>query len=174
MFVEGAGETFDSSEAEGAGVVELGTGGSDCPPQPALAKTKSAIDDPRDMAGRDARVVLDTSLTFDEALPHYGTRHGVLPSADAAVAVSSPLLWADALDLMLGRVAASGLDVSRLAAIAGSAQQHGSVYLMAGAAGFGALDSTRAPGSQIAPLLSRAVAPIWLDSLSESHQRSPD
>src|SRR5215210_1944917 len=84
--------------------------------------------------GQDARVVLESSLTFDDVLPQYGTRHGVLPSDDPAVAVSSPLMWADALDLMLGHVTASGLDLSRLAAIAGSAQQHGSVYLTAGAA----------------------------------------
>src|SRR6266498_3523630 len=94
--------------------------------------------------GLDARVVLETSLAFDEALPQYGTRHGVLPSDDSAIAVSSPLMWADALDLMLGRVASSGLDLSRLAAIAGSAQQHGSVYLTADAtAAFGALDAGR-------------------------------
>ena len=115
--------------------------------------------------GRDARVVLETSLAFDEALPQYGTRHGVLPSDDPAVAVSSPLMWADALDLMLGRVASGGLDLSRLAAISGSAQQHGSVYLSAGAtAAFSAMDPAQAPASQVEPLLSRPVAPIWMDS----------
>ena len=35
-------------------------------------------------------VVWETSLNFDEALPRYGTRHGVLPRPDPAVAVSSP------------------------------------------------------------------------------------
>lgn len=118
-----------------------------------------------EVEGHDARVVLDTSLAFDEALPAYGTRHGVLPSDDPTVAVSSPLMWADALDLMLGRVASSGLDLSRLAAMAGSAQQHGSVYLTAGAAAaFGALDPSQPPASQVAALLSRSVAPIWMDS----------
>jgi xylulokinase len=75
------------------------------------------------------QIVFQSSLSFDDTLPKYGTRHGVLPSADPSVAVSSPLMWAEALDVMLGRVAASGLDLSRLAAISGSAQQHGSVYL---------------------------------------------
>ena len=55
--------------------------------------------------GEAARVVLETSLAFDEAFPQYGTRHGVLPDTDLTVVVSSPLLWADALDLMLDRVA---------------------------------------------------------------------
>ena len=105
-----------------------------------------------DVEGDRRDVVFQSSLQFDAALPQYGTRHGVLPHDDPAIAQSSPAMWADALDLMLARVAASGLDLSRLAAISGSAQQHGSVYVGAGA--------TDCP-----PLtLSRAVAPIWMDS----------
>ena len=82
-----------------------------------------------DVEGDRREVVFQSSLPFDEALPQYGTRHGVLPHGDPSVAHSSPLMWADALDVMLGRDRASGLDLSRLAAISGSAQQHGSVYL---------------------------------------------
>ena len=111
------------------------------------------------------RVVFEDSIAFDAALPQYGTQHGVLPDPDPTVAASSPLLWADALDMMLSRIARSGLDVRRLTAIAGSAQQHGSVYLNAAAsAGLAALDPARPPAAQLAPLLSRPVAPIWMDS----------
>jgi len=53
------------------------------------------------------RVVLESSIAFDEAFPQYGTRHGVLPSDDAAMAVSPPLMWVDALELMMDRVAKS-------------------------------------------------------------------
>jgi xylulokinase len=114
---------------------------------------------------RSARVVLDTSIAFDEALPQYGTRHGVLPNDDPGIAQSSPAMWADALDLMLARLTASGLDLSRLAAISGSAQQHGSVYLGAGAAAaLATLHPGRSPGPQVAQVLSRPVAPIWMDS----------
>lgn len=95
-------------------------------------------------------IAFQSSLSFDEALPKFGTRHGVLPSADRSVAVSSPLMWAEALDVMLGRIAAAGLDLSRLAAMSGSAQQHGSVYLSG-------LDPA-------ALTLSRPVSPIWMDS----------
>ena len=109
-------------------------------------------------------VVFESSLHFDDALPQYGTRHGVLPQSDPAVAVSSPLLWADALDVMMARIAASGLDLRRLDAIAGSAQQHGSVYLNANAASvLAGLDPDRRPGAQLAAALSRLVAPIWMD-----------
>ena len=37
-------------------------------------------------SGGRHRVVLERSLAFDDALPHYGTRHGVLPAADPAIA----------------------------------------------------------------------------------------
>ena len=78
------------------------------------------------------RVLFQDSLAFDSALPHYGTDHGVLPRRAPAEALSSPLMWTEALDVMMARLVASGVDLSRLAAISGSAQQHGSVYLNAG------------------------------------------
>jgi xylulokinase len=118
-----------------------------------------------DVEGGRRRVAFESSLSFDQALPRYGTRHGVLPDDDPAIAVSSPLMWAEALDVMLARVAASGLELGRLTAIAGSAQQHGSVYLNARAAAMlSSLDPQRPVVDQIAAGLSRAVSPIWMDS----------
>ncbi len=93
-----------------------------------------------------ARVVWEHDLDYDTTFPEFGTIHGVLPNDDPLVKVSSPLMWVAALEAMMGQVAASGLDLPRLSAISGSAQQHGSVYLKA--------DGT----------LSRTVAPIWMDS----------
>lgn len=114
--------------------------------------------------GDARRIVFERSLEFDAELPAYGTRHGVLPSEDPRVAVSSPLMWAEALDLMMAEVAASGLDVSQLRAIAGSAQQHGSVYLnRRAAARLAALDAERPLTRQLDGIFARAVAPIWMD-----------
>jgi xylulokinase len=115
--------------------------------------------------GDRRRVAFESSLQFDEALPQYRTRHGVLPSEDPATAASPPLLWAEALDLMMARIAQSGLDLSRLAAISGSAQQHGSVYLNAQATStLTKLDPARPLIGQIGGIFSRQVAPIWMDS----------
>ena len=61
--------------------------------------------------GGEARVVLETSIAFDEVLPQYGTEHGVLPRVDPGLAVSSPVMWAEALDLMMARLAASDVDI---------------------------------------------------------------
>jgi xylulokinase len=118
-----------------------------------------------DVTGTTARVIFETSLAFDEALPQYGTQHGVLVSANPAIKHSSPQMWADALDMMFARLAASGIDMSSLAALSGSAQQHGSVYLSRdGAATWNHLDASQPPGEQITPLLSRPTSPIWMDS----------
>ena len=118
-----------------------------------------------DVEDGEARVVFDASLNFDESFPQYGTDHGVLPKTRPDEAFSSPLMWADALDAMLRRVADSGLDISRLAAVSGSAQQHGSVYLNGDAGRMLArLDPAQPLASQIAPILARRISPIWLDS----------
>jgi xylulokinase len=116
--------------------------------------------------GTRTDVVWQSSLSFDDDLPEYGTRHGVLPGADPRIARSSPRLWADALDRMLARVAATPqVDTRRLAAIAGSAQQHGSVYLNAAAGPrISALDARRALADQLAGIWSRDESPIWMDS----------
>lgn len=111
------------------------------------------------------RVVAQETLSFDSALPQYGTAHGVLPRPSPDVAVSSPVMWAEALEVMFGRLAAAGVDLARIAAISGSAQQHGSVYLNARAArGLEGFDPSRPIAAQVEPLLSRAVSPIWMDS----------
>lgn len=116
--------------------------------------------------GADARreVVFERSLDFDTELPAYGTRHGVLPSDDPRVAVSPPLMWADALERIIADVSRSGIDLSRLRSIAGSAQQHGSVYLNAEATDrLRTLDATRPLAGQLAGMFARPVAPIWMD-----------
>jgi xylulokinase len=113
----------------------------------------------------ERRVLFESSVVFDEAFPGYGTHHGVLPSADPATAVSPPLLWVDALELVMRGLSKSGLDLRRLSAISGSAQQHGSVYLNASAQSrLASLNPARPLAEQVAPMLARPVAPIWMDS----------
>ena len=115
--------------------------------------------------GDRRRVAFESSIAFDETFPQYGTRHGVLPSDDPTTATSPPLLWVEALELMMQRLQSSGLDLGQLAAISGSAQQHGSVYLNDRAANaLGRFDPGRSLAEQVKPILSREVAPIWMDS----------
>lgn len=110
--------------------------------------------------------IAEYALAFDADLPAYRTRHGVLRSADPAVVMSPPLLWVEALDRVMGHLAAAHPDaMRRLAAMAGSAQQHGSVYLSAdGLRRIGALDPALPLVEQFAGAFSRPLSPVWMDS----------
>ena len=90
-------------------------------------------------------VVFRDSLNFDDDLPGFQTRHGVLASPAPGVVHAPPLMWASALERMLARLAAQ-IDRPSLRAISGSAQQHGSVYCGS------------SPGE-----LTRPTAPTWMD-----------
>lgn len=116
--------------------------------------------------GDRRQVVAERSLRFDEDLPRYGTRNGVLPSDDPLVARSSPRMWAEALDRMLALLAEDGaFPLSELRAIAGSGQQHGSVYLSPEAEEIlTRLDPAQPFVEQLADLYARQNAPIWMDS----------
>lgn len=110
------------------------------------------------------QVVLERSINFEERLPQFGCRDGVLPSDDPAVAHADPLMWLAALDLLLGEIRASGFDLGRVQAISGAGQQHGSVYLQAAAAHVLAALDDRPLDEQLRPVLARKTSPIWMDS----------
>ena len=74
-------------------------------------------------------VVSSLSLNFDRQFPAYGTLGGVLPGrGDSTVVHGDPLLWAEALEGMMALLGREGV-LSRIRAVAVSAQQHGTVYL---------------------------------------------
>jgi xylulokinase len=118
------------------------------------------------------RIVFESSLNFDRDFPEYGTTGGVRRSDDGAV-FASPLMWADALDRMMARLArAAEIDLDNLRAIAGSAQQHGSVYLGRDAARvWQSLDPAQPLAPQLKPSLSRDIAPVWMDGTTASQCR---
>jgi xylulokinase len=119
-----------------------------------------------EIEGSRRRVAFTRSFPFDESFPHYGTTKGVLPHDGPRVATSSPLLWAEALDRFFGALRTeSALDLTRLRAVSGAAQQHGSVYCNATAAArLAALRWDTPLVEQVGGLLSRQDAPIWMDS----------
>lgn len=122
-----------------------------------LTATVIEVDD------RTRRVVFEAAIGFDSAFPHHGTTHGVLTS-DGRTVTAPPLMWAEALDGMAARLRDAGLDLSRIRAISGSGQQHGSVYLTAdGARVLTALDPGRPLAAQLADAFARPVSPVWLD-----------
>ena len=110
------------------------------------------------------RVVADRSISFGERLPQYKSPHGFLPTEDPRVRHSDPLMWVEALDLLLAELRAAGLDLGRIRGVSGAGQQHGSVYLGRRLDDAGNWAATVPLIDQVRPLLSRATAPIWMDS----------
>src|SRR5664279_4011648 len=111
------------------------------------------------------RVIYEQSLNFDKALPHYGTRNGVLPNRDPLVKHSPPLMWAEALDLIFAQMKKDGVALGQILAISGSGQQHGSVYLNDKAAdALANLDPQKSLVENLRGVFSRKTSPIWMDS----------
>jgi xylulokinase len=124
--------------------------------------------------GNHRRVIFEHAVGFDETFPQYQTKNGVLPHDDPFVARSSPQMWAEALDVLLGKIAKEGgIDLREIKAVSGSGQQHGSVYLDAGAESVLArLDPKKPLVGQIRDIFSRQNSPIWMDSSTAEQCRA--
>jgi len=106
----------------------------------------------------------ERSLVFERDLPHYNTKNGVFISGDGKIVHSSPLMWAEALDLLFQGFQKDKLPLGELLAISGSGQQHGSVYLTANATDqFRDMDIHGSLADNVARVLSRPTAPVWMD-----------
>ena len=118
-----------------------------------------------EVSSKIRRVLFQHSLVFDNDLPHYKTTSGVRRHADALVVTSPPLMWVEALDTMMRRLAGdTSIDASQIAAIGGCAQQHGTVYLNAAALRrIARLDPARALADQLEGIFSRSESPVWMD-----------
>jgi xylulokinase len=129
-----------------------------------------------EVAGDTRRIVFQQTLNFDRDLPAYGTTAGVRRGATPDVVFASPVMWAEALDRVMGLLAsAADVDVGDIRAIAGAAQQHGSVYLNTTAtATLSALDPAAPLAPQLRMMFSRGVAPVWLDASTTRQCRELD
>lgn len=110
-------------------------------------------------------VVAGHSVNFGTDLPHYHQPHGYDESGKRGEVHANPLMWVEALDLLLGRMTEAGVDFSKIEAVSGSGQQHGSVYLKDD---FEKVLAGLSPDvdlrQALAACLSRPESPIWMDS----------
>ena len=114
------------------------------------------------------RIACQLSVNFGSDLPHYASPSGFIPGGANGEVHANPQMWLEALDLLFSRLA-TATDLSKVTAIAGSGQQHGSVYLDATFDNrFAALDSTGNLVEQLSPALTRATSPIWMDTSTGS------
>ena len=103
------------------------------------------------------------SVKFDD-IPGYECENGVLPNDDPLIKHSNPLLWLDGLEVLLQQLADRGVDFSKVSAISGSGQQHGTVYLNADFVNSRWDVSGKSLAETFKPLLARKTSPIWMDS----------
>jgi xylulokinase len=109
-------------------------------------------------------VVFEHTLNFDDTFPGFHTTNGVNRAEDGMTVTTPPALWVASLDRMGAELAKSGVDLTTIAAVSGSGQQHGSVYLTAAATdALASLDPARPLLDQLRHVFSRPVSPVWLD-----------
>jgi len=119
------------------------------------------------------RLVGELAVNFDVELPAYGTQGGVHIGKDGLTVTSPPLMWVEALDRLLARMKRAKWPLARIAAVSGSGQQHGSVWLRRGAAdALRALDASRPLASQLSGIFSLAASPVWMDSSTGAECRA--
>ncbi|XP_021832144.1 xylulose kinase [Prunus avium] len=118
--------------------------------------------------------ILTTELVqFDTDLPHYKTKDGVYRDHSVNGRIVSPtLMWVEALDLVLNKLANSNLDIGKIAAVSGSGQQHGSVYWKKGSSSIlSTLDPKKALVDQFNDAFSVNESPVWMDSSTTAQCR---
>ncbi|XP_055363673.1 xylulose kinase isoform X2 [Betta splendens] len=77
-------------------------------------------------------------------------------------------MWVKALDLLLEKMRGAGFDFSRVRALSGSGQQHGSVYWKRGASEtLSRLDPNQDLFHQLQNSYSVSDSPVWMDSSSK-------
>ena len=108
---------------------------------------------------------LECSISFDEAFSTtYPIVNGVI-DLGAGQVHSPPLMWAEALDALIQHLRDLGGPLTEIEAVAGSGQQHGTVYLNeTAAAALSSLDPAVPLATQLSGIFSRPTAPIWMDT----------
>ncbi|XP_042327836.1 xylulose kinase [Sceloporus undulatus] len=111
------------------------------------------------------RVIHEDNVNFDKDLPEFGTQGGVSVHKDRLTVTSPVLMWVKALDLILEKMKSSGFNFSRVKALSGAGQQHGSVYWKQGANSVLQNLSPDLPLHQsLQSCFSVNNSPIWMDS----------
>ncbi len=113
-------------------------------------------------------ITAEAAVNFGKDLPQYHSPNGFLEQENPLIRQSDPKMWLDGLELMLKRFQDGGVPMDQIAAISGSGQQHGSVYLNAEAETvLGNLNREQTLSEQLASCFSRKLSPIWMDRSTE-------
>ena len=106
----------------------------------------------------------EASINFESDLPQYECASGYITNEKDEY-FASPLMWLDGLELLLSTLKSQGAPFQQIAAIAGTAQQHATVYLNGQfTQALSSLNPQSSLSKQIQPTLSRELSPIWMDN----------
>jgi xylulokinase len=109
-------------------------------------------------------VVAEAAVNFGERLPQYDAPSGFIPEGADGEVHSDPRMWLDALELLLEDLKGQ-CDLSKVAAISGAGQQHGSVYLNSKwLHTIGSLAPDHSLSLQLSNCFARNTSPIWMDT----------
>ncbi|KAB0790713.1 hypothetical protein PPYR_14841 [Photinus pyralis] len=112
------------------------------------------------------QILHETAVHFDNDLPEFRTHGGIIQDKEYPGLVTAPtLMWVKAVDMLMDRLTVCGVDYSKIVAISGAAQQHGSVYWNNGAEKIlRNLNSSQFLHQQLATSFSVSQSPTWMDS----------
>lgn len=109
-------------------------------------------------------IAAEASVNFGKDFPHYAAPSGFILGGASGEVHADPMMWLEALDLVLEKLSAQ-VDLSKMITIAGSGQQHGSVYVdETFEAIIAALDPSSSLKVQLSGALTRSTSPIWMDT----------
>lgn len=110
----------------------------------------------------------ELSVNFGKDLPAYHSPEGFLPQGKEGEVHADPLMWLDALDLLLKKMKEDQWPLSEVTALSGSGQQHGSIYLGPSfSAVIAELSTETSLSEQLRACLTRKTSPIWMDHSTE-------
>ena len=116
------------------------------------------------------KVQYEAKVDFDSDLSHYGVVKGVLTNPDEGEVFAPPLMWLEALDLVLDRLSNQGLDFGRVQGLSGAGMQHGTVFWSPEAKrSLFNLDPSKPLNKQLESALAHPMSPNWQDA-STQHQ----
>jgi xylulokinase len=116
-------------------------------------------------------VVAEASVNFGQRLPQYKAPSGFIPGGADGEVHSDPRMWLDALELLLEDLKGK-CDLSKVAALSGAGQQHGSVYLNdQWAETVATLSPSHSLSLQIGECFARNTSPIWMDTVTGAECR---
>lgn len=108
----------------------------------------------------------EVTVIFETDLPEFRSQGGAVVDKNDPQYITAPvMMWVKAFDILMDRLTVAGADYSKIAAVSGTAQQHGSVYWQKGAEEtLKNLNPGQFLHEQLSHSFSVTNSPIWMDA----------